>query len=172
MGLTVVTPEGKIVWSLDQKELPGITLAWVTTLRADVAKRWQSAEQMATNQTSALTVEHVGPGYQPGIQAWYSKVFGALPGKRYHYEADDLPGVNLNFSGVPTKMEPTKGRMLDHIGFEVKGLAAFCKRLEAQGVALDEPYHPVPGTGLKSAFITDPVGTRIELTEKLAPAAN
>ena len=27
-----VTPDGKIVWSLDQKELPGITLAWVTTL--------------------------------------------------------------------------------------------------------------------------------------------
>lgn len=27
-----VTPEGKIVWSVDQKELPGITLAWVTTL--------------------------------------------------------------------------------------------------------------------------------------------
>lgn len=27
-----VNPEGKIVWSIDQKELPGITLAWVTTL--------------------------------------------------------------------------------------------------------------------------------------------
>ena len=27
-----VTPAGKIVWSLDQKELPDITLAWVTTL--------------------------------------------------------------------------------------------------------------------------------------------
>jgi hypothetical protein len=27
---------------------------------------------MANNQTSALTVEHVGPGYQPGIQAWYN----------------------------------------------------------------------------------------------------
>jgi hypothetical protein len=27
-----VTPEGKLVWSVDQKELPGITLAWVTTL--------------------------------------------------------------------------------------------------------------------------------------------
>jgi hypothetical protein len=27
-----VTPEGKIVWSIDQRELPGITLAWVTTL--------------------------------------------------------------------------------------------------------------------------------------------
>ncbi len=27
-----VTPKGDVVWSLDQKELPGITLAWVTTL--------------------------------------------------------------------------------------------------------------------------------------------
>lgn len=27
-----VTPEGKTVWSIEQKELPGITLAWVTTL--------------------------------------------------------------------------------------------------------------------------------------------
>lgn len=27
-----VNKEGKIVWSLDQKEIPGITLAWVTTL--------------------------------------------------------------------------------------------------------------------------------------------
>jgi hypothetical protein len=27
-----VTPAGKIVWSIDQKELPGITLAWVTML--------------------------------------------------------------------------------------------------------------------------------------------
>jgi hypothetical protein len=32
--VVVVNPEGKIVWSLDQKELPGITLAWVTTLHA------------------------------------------------------------------------------------------------------------------------------------------
>lgn len=28
-----VTPQGKVVWSIDQKELPGITLAWVTTLQ-------------------------------------------------------------------------------------------------------------------------------------------
>lgn len=27
-----VSPDGKIVWSLEQRELPGITLAWVTTL--------------------------------------------------------------------------------------------------------------------------------------------
>jgi hypothetical protein len=28
-----VTREGKIVWSIDQKELPGITFAWMTTLQ-------------------------------------------------------------------------------------------------------------------------------------------
>lgn len=28
-----VTPEKKIVWQVDQKDLPGITLAWVTTLQ-------------------------------------------------------------------------------------------------------------------------------------------
>jgi outer membrane protein assembly factor BamB len=28
-----VTPEGKIVWSIQHNELPGITLAWVTTLQ-------------------------------------------------------------------------------------------------------------------------------------------
>jgi hypothetical protein len=27
-----VDPQGEVVWSIDQKELPGITLAWVTTL--------------------------------------------------------------------------------------------------------------------------------------------
>jgi hypothetical protein len=29
-----VNKDGKVVWSIDQKELPGITLAWVTTLHA------------------------------------------------------------------------------------------------------------------------------------------
>ncbi len=29
-----VNAEGKVVWSVDQKELPGITLAWVTTVAA------------------------------------------------------------------------------------------------------------------------------------------
>jgi len=32
-GVIEVTPERKIVWSLDQNELPGIQLAWVTTLQ-------------------------------------------------------------------------------------------------------------------------------------------
>jgi outer membrane protein assembly factor BamB len=33
-GILEVTPEKKIVWQLRQNDLPGITLAWVTTLQA------------------------------------------------------------------------------------------------------------------------------------------
>src|SRR3984893_12416668 len=100
------------------------------------------------------------------IKAWYAQVFGAKPGKRGPFEADDLPGVNLTFSksGFPTV--GTKGRMLDHIGFEVKNLEAFSKNLEACGVKLDHPYTKLP-EGIALARLTDPWGTYIELTEGL-----
>jgi hypothetical protein len=60
---------------------------------------------------------------------------------------------------------------MDHIGFEVKDLEDFRRTLEANGVKLDSPYRKVPQVGSAVAFLTDPWGTRIELTERLAPAA-
>lgn len=102
----------------------------------------------------------------PEIKAWYAKTFGAKPGKRGDSEADDVPGANLTFSKSDTATEPTKGRVLDHIGFEVKNLEAFCKKLEAGGVKFDRPFGKSP-SGLSLAFITDPWGTYIELTEGL-----
>ena len=62
---------------------------------------------------------------------------------------------------------PTKGRAVDHIGFEVKNLEAFVKGLEAQGVKFDVPYRPVPQLGIAVAFFTDPWGAYVELTEGL-----
>jgi catechol 2,3-dioxygenase-like lactoylglutathione lyase family enzyme len=130
----------------------------------DDVSRQENGQQM----TVPIALHHihfyVPTGSVTDIKAWYGKVFGALPGKRYHYEAADLPGVNLNFSDVPTKLAFTQGRMLDHIGFEVQNLEAFCKRLEASGVKLDLPYKKLP-SGVAFAFLTDPWGTRIEMTE-------
>ena len=74
--------------------------------------------------------------------------------------------MTMNFLGQPAALAPTKGRSLDHIGFEVRGLEAFCKTLEAQGVKLDVPFTRLPN-GLAIAFLTDPWGTYIELTEGL-----
>jgi hypothetical protein len=84
-------------------------------------------------------------------------------------EAGDLPGVNLSFSGTRTPVAPTKGRSLDHIGFEVSNLEAFVASLEAKGIKMDAPVRQVPNTNLKVAFLTDPWGTYIELTEGLEP---
>ncbi len=103
-------------------------------------------------------------------QAWYAKTFGAKPGKRAQFDAADLPGVNLTFSKADTSVVGTKGRSLDHIGFEVKGLEAFIKKLEASGIKMDRPYTKVQNTTTAIAFLTDPWGTYIELTENLAPA--
>ena len=54
------------------------------------------------------------------------------------------------------------------MGFEVKNLEAFTKKLEAQGIKLDRPYTKVPQLGIAIAFIKDPWGTNIEMTEGLA----
>jgi predicted enzyme related to lactoylglutathione lyase len=76
--------------------------------------------------------------------------------------------MNLTFRKAdPAPTIGTKGRSLDHIGFEVKNLEAYCKRLEAEGIKLDVPYRQVPNLGIAVAFLTDPWGTYIELTEGL-----
>jgi catechol 2,3-dioxygenase-like lactoylglutathione lyase family enzyme len=101
------------------------------------------------------------------MKKWYVATFGAAPGKRGRFEAADLPGVNLTFAPSETAPVGTKGRAIDHIGFEVKDLEAFTKRLEAAGIKLDVAYRKVPALGIAIAFLTDPFGTYIELTEGL-----
>ena len=99
-------------------------------------------------------------------QAWYAKIFGAKPDLRNNAPVADVPGVQLRFAKADKPAVTTKGRVLDHIGFDVKDLQAFIKRLEAQGVKLDRPYTKNEKTGDALAFITDPWGTYIELNER------
>jgi catechol 2,3-dioxygenase-like lactoylglutathione lyase family enzyme len=99
-------------------------------------------------------------------QAWYAKWFGAKPGMRGQNVAADLPGVNLSFTASPEPAVTTKGRVLDHIGFDITNLEAFTKKLEAGGVKLDRPFTRNQQTGGALAFIYDPWGTYIELNER------
>jgi catechol 2,3-dioxygenase-like lactoylglutathione lyase family enzyme len=121
---------------------------------------------------------HYYPQDIPAIKKWYVNAFGANPGRRpciaclsnpRMIEADDLPGVNLSFSPGAKPPLPTRGRSLDHIGFEVDNLEAFVASLEAKGIKIEAPIRTVPNTNLKIAFLTDPWGTYIELTEGLSP---
>jgi catechol 2,3-dioxygenase-like lactoylglutathione lyase family enzyme len=100
-------------------------------------------------------------------KAWYVKALGAKPGKRGKFEAADIPGANLTFAEAEKPSLPTKGRALDHIGFEIRDLEAFCKKLEANGVKFEMPFTKRPDLGLNLAFFVDPWGARVELTEGL-----
>jgi catechol 2,3-dioxygenase-like lactoylglutathione lyase family enzyme len=103
------------------------------------------------------------------LRAWYVKTFGARPGMRGNFQSAFVPGGEVDFRKAQQPEAPTKGRSLDHIGFEVKNLEAFCKKLQADGLTLEMAYREIPQLGgLKIAFLIDPEGTRIELTEGLA----
>jgi catechol 2,3-dioxygenase-like lactoylglutathione lyase family enzyme len=120
-------------------------------------------------QTIPITLHHVH-FFNPkntDMQAWYVKTFGAKSRTGGAFPAGDLPGVALNFSPSPDPVVGTQGRALDHIGFEVKDLEAFCRKLEADGIKAAVPYRKVPALDIAVAFITDPWGTYIELTEGL-----
>lgn len=97
---------------------------------------------------------------------WYAEFLGGIRGMRWRYDAVDVPGININISAAAAPTVPTRGRMLDHIGFEVRNLEAFCRALEARGIKFDRPYSTLP-SGFGLAFLTDPWGTYIELTEGL-----
>jgi catechol 2,3-dioxygenase-like lactoylglutathione lyase family enzyme len=104
---------------------------------------------------------------------WYMKALNATlrPGQTDFFFGADLPGVGymLNyFSWLPDEpLVGTAGRAVDHVGFEVRNLAAFCKELEAKGVEITVPYRQIQGTNVSIAFIRDPWGTLIELTDGL-----
>ena len=121
------------------------------------------------SQSAPIALHHIhfDANDVDAMKAWYVETFGAVPGMRGSFQAADLPGVNLTYSPNAAPLAGTQGRSLDHIGFEVDNLEAFCKKLEAQGITFDRPYQEIEAIGLAIAFLTDPWGTYIELTEGL-----
>jgi catechol 2,3-dioxygenase-like lactoylglutathione lyase family enzyme len=108
----------------------------------------------------------------PEMKAWYVRVLDAKPGKRGNFEAADLPGVNLTYSPASAPVVGTRGRTLDHIGFEINGFNAWCEKLEAMGIAFERSSESASSANVASAFVTDPWGTYIELTEGLGVRPN
>jgi catechol 2,3-dioxygenase-like lactoylglutathione lyase family enzyme len=125
------------------------------------------------NQTEPIKLHHIhfAGDENSAMRDWYVKTFGAtsVPGApNAPFLRASLPGVGLNFSPSPTTPAPTAGRAYDHIGFEVKNLAEFLKKLEAEGIKPTQPLRHNDVLNINLAFITDPWGTKIELTEGLA----
>ena len=83
--------------------------------------------------------------------------FGAKPGMRANVQPADMPGANLSFAKTGYPTVTTKGRVLDHIGFDVKNLDAFMQNLEAAGMKpLDRAVHPEPEER-RIALVSSPI---------------
>jgi catechol 2,3-dioxygenase-like lactoylglutathione lyase family enzyme len=119
-----------------------------------------------------MTVDVIGyhihfftPQYQE-LLTWYIDMFGAERFQRGTIATTaNVPGMNLSFGNAQTATVATRGRAIDHIGFEVDNLDAFAARLMERGITFDMAPRDVPSIGLKIAFLTDPSGVYIELTE-------
>ncbi len=140
-------------------------------------------EDPATTVTAAFSHYHLSAPDTLAARDWYLKTFGAAEAERRKgAKGAGLPGGTIDFLAYggaagkgkapatpPAPLAGTKGRTLDHIGFEIKGLKDFVAKLEASGVKMDRTYSETKGKiGVDLAFFTDPNGTYIELTEGLA----
>ena len=122
-------------------------------------------DKTMTRAVEGYHIHFLTPDYVKLLD-WYADIFSLPKRKRGTIETTaDAPGMNLSFQTATMPTVGTKGRTIDHIGFEIKDLAAFCKKLEARGIKFDVPYREVPQIALKIAYITDPSGVYIELTE-------
>jgi len=102
------------------------------------------------------------------LRSWYLATFPMQASKRGPHPSADIPGMNLTFANSNVRELGSKDGIIDHIGFEVRDLQAFCKKLKDQGVPVDIGPSGGGELGLPHAFVTDPKGVLIELTEGLA----
>jgi catechol 2,3-dioxygenase-like lactoylglutathione lyase family enzyme len=104
------------------------------------------------------------------VKKWYVQTLHLEATYRGPYPAGDVPGMNYTFAPLGSQKGagvPTKGRLLDQVGLEVRDLKAYCAKLQAAGVKFDAPYDKDSELGIYSATLTDPWGATIRLTEGL-----
>jgi len=115
----------------------------------ELTEHSQMASDVAADHIHLIVTDLVS------ARQWYTQRFGS-----------PIPGSRLDFIQSDNPMAPTKGRAVDHIGFEVDNPQTYLERLEAVGVKFEIAVRDTPGLKLTPAFLVDPWGTRIELTER------
>jgi catechol 2,3-dioxygenase-like lactoylglutathione lyase family enzyme len=100
-------------------------------------------------------------------QKWYMQHFGATPGKRGMYDTANVPGTEITLAKSEAQA-PTKGRSVDHMGFEVQDIDAFVAKLQGAGIKTDAAIrNSANASNLRIVYVTDPWGTEIEITQGL-----
>src|SRR5215475_12591403 len=127
--------------------------------------------EILEDKTQSMPIRHehvhlfLPEGEIAKAQAWYAKTWGGKAGTRNNAAVVDVPGAQIRFAKADKAQTATRHRVLDHIGFDVKDHAAFVKKIESEGIKLDEPVRKSP-TRSTITYITDPWGTRIEIIQR------
>jgi predicted enzyme related to lactoylglutathione lyase len=116
-------------------------------------------------------------------RAWYVKTFGATenarrnggvpsalltsPEKWISVDFTAAGGRGRGGAAAPPPPTSNKGTILDRFALEVKGIDAFVKKVESEGVKVTKPVS-TNADGLKTAMIVDSLGNDVELIEGLA----
>jgi len=131
-------------------------------LRVEFAIDTAQAEPIVFHHTHLAAVDGAA------LQKWYVDVFGAEIGERRGLPSAVIPGGRVDIlparEGAPAG---TQGTAIDHIGFEVTDMAAFKAKMDSMGIPFARGPERRDDINLTIAFITDPVGTYIEITEGL-----
>lgn len=102
------------------------------------------------------------------LAGWYAELFGAEPlSEGMVGLTAPIPGTNMMLSESTEDRLGTAGSVVDHIGFEVEDLNAFADRVRSLGIEFDSEPRYLESIDLWLAFLTDPSGVYIELTEGL-----
>jgi catechol 2,3-dioxygenase-like lactoylglutathione lyase family enzyme len=103
------------------------------------------------------------------LRRWYVDVFGAEVSERRGMPSALIPGGRVDFLPVQDDTPvPTQGTAIDHIGFEVASLDTFAAKMADLDISFDREPSCIAEIKLCIAFITDPAGTYIEITEGFA----
>src|SRR6266853_1714299 len=125
--------------------------------------------------TPGSVVNHVGfivNNVQEQVAKWKAAGVPVLPGTNNRPDQAFVvtpDGVRIEILEDKTQTVPVKN---EHVHLFVpesdipKDHAAFVKKLEADGIKLDEPPRQATPASNKITYITDPWGTRIEIIER------
>lgn len=140
--------------AIGYKPMAGATATQAFVMGPDAVKIHITEDKSLATPVTADEIHMVAP---KAAADWYAKYFGG----------PNIPGARLTFSEPTTPVAGTQGRAFGTLGLEVKDLQATYDKLKDSGAQMAGNIANAKGFPLSVFVITDPWGTRIEISQGL-----
>jgi hypothetical protein len=140
--------------AIGYKPMAGATATQAFVMGPDTVKVKLTEDKGLATQVTADEIHMVVP---KAAADWYAKYFGG----------PNIPGARLTFSEPTSPVVGTQGRAFGTMGLEVKDLQTTYDKLKDSGAQIAGNINTAKGFPLAVFVITDPWGTRIEISQGL-----